>query len=478
MLLSKLLDGVNVVSDYVDRNVNLIVNDSRKVRENDVFVCINGAVADGHLYAKKALENGASAIICERDLGLKEQIIVDDTHLAYSKMAANYFGNPSKKLKLVGITGTNGKTTTTKLVKGILTSVGKKVGLIGSIENEICDEVIHAEKTTPDAIELEELYRKMVDADCEYCVMEVSSHALDQKRIGGSRYKVGVFTNLTQDHLDYHKTMENYFEAKTKLFDISEKAVINFDDEYGKKILEKIDIPAMTISMESKAATLSAYNINYYADRVEYAFDYEGEKYEVVFKMPGIFSVKNSLTAIAISLSLGVDVKDAVNGINNAKGVRGRSEIVPTGRDFTVICDHAHTPDGLENILSALKKTCKGRLIALFGCGGDRDSLKRPLMAKSSAKFADMLIITSDNPRTEDPVKIIEDILPGLDGIDIPYEVIVNRKDAIFYAVQNAKKDDTIVLAGKGHEDYQIIGTEKHHFDEREVVAEALETLR
>ena len=478
MLLSQLLDGVNVVSDYVDRNVNLIVNDSRKVRENDVFVCINGAVADGHLYAKKALENGATAVICERDLGLKEQIIVDDTHLAYSKMAANYFGNPSKKLKLVGITGTNGKTTTTKLVKGILTSVGKKVGLIGSIENEICDEVIHAEKTTPDAIELEELYRKMVDADCEYCVMEVSSHALDQKRIGDSRYKVGVFTNLTQDHLDYHKTMENYFEAKTKLFDISEKAVINFDDEYGKKILEKIDIPAMTISMESKDATLSAYNISYYADRVEYAFDYEGEKYEVVFKMPGIFSVKNSLTAIAISLSLGVDVKDAVNGINNAKGVRGRSEIVPTGRDFTVICDHAHTPDGLENILSALKKTCKGRLIALFGCGGDRDSLKRPLMAKSSAKFADMLIITSDNPRTEDPVKIIEDILPGLDGIDIPYEVIVNRKDAIFYAVQNAKKDDTIVLAGKGHEDYQIIGTEKHHFDEREVVAEALETLR
>ncbi len=477
MLLSYLLDGVKILSDYTDREVNHIINDSRKVKNGDVFVCINGAAIDGHLYAEKAIENGASAVICERDLGLAEQIVVDDTHFAYSKMAANYFGNPSKQLKLVGITGTNGKTTTTKLVKGILTSVGKKVGLIGSIENEICDEIIHAEKTTPDAIELEELYRKMVNAGCEYCVMEVSSHALDQKRIGDSRYEVAVFTNLTQDHLDYHKTMENYFEAKTKLFDISKKAVINFDDEYGKKLIEKLNIPVCAISMESEKADLSAYDISYYADRVEYVFDYKGEKYQVQFKMPGIFSVKNSLTAIAISLSLGVDIKDAINGINNAKGVRGRSEVIPTNRNFSVICDHAHTPDGLENILSALKKTCKGRLIALFGCGGDRDSLKRPLMARSAAKFADMLIITSDNPRTEDPVKIIDDILPGLDGIDIPYEVIVNRKDAIFYAIQNALENDTIVLAGKGHEDYQIIGTEKYHFDEREIVSEALKTL-
>lgn len=477
MLLSCLLEGVKILSDYTDREVNLIVNDSRNVKENDVFVCINGAATDGHKYAFKAVENGAVAVVCERDLGLAEQILVEDTHFAYSKMAANYFGNPSKELKLVGITGTNGKTTTTKLVKGILKSVGKKVGLIGSIENEICDEVLHTEKTTPDAIELEELYRKMVDAGCEYCVMEVSSHALDQKRIGDSRYEVGVFTNLTQDHLDYHITMENYFEAKSKLFDISKKAVINFDDEYGKKLIEKANCPIFTISMESKEATLSAYDINYHPDRVEYSFDYNNEKHRVIFKMPGIFSVKNSLTAIAIALSLGVDIEDAISGINNAEGVRGRSEIIPTGRDFTVICDHAHTPDGLENILSALKKTCKGRLIALFGCGGDRDRLKRPLMAKSSAKFADMLIITSDNPRTEDPVRIIDDILPGLDNVNVPYKVIVNREEAIYYAVQNAKKDDTIVLAGKGHEDYQIIGTEKHHFDEREIVADALKTL-
>lgn len=477
MLLSALLNEVPVRSDFEDRPVGTIVNDSRNVKPGDVFVCINGAAADGHKFAGSALEKGAAAIICERDLGLTEQVLVSDTHLAYSKMAANYYGNPSKKLRLIGVTGTNGKTTTTKLIKSVLTGIGKKVGLIGSIQNEIGDQVLHAEKTTPDAMELEELYAKMVDAGCEFCVMEVSSHALDQQRIGDSHYEVAVFTNLTQDHLDYHKTMENYFEAKAKLFDICDSAVINYDDPYGQRLLQNVSCPYSTISMESPKADLHAFDIVYHPDGVEYRFDYQGVVSKVHFGMPGIFSVKNSLTAIAVCLRLGVCIEKAVDGINTASGVRGRSEIVPTGRDFTVICDHAHTPDGLENILSALKQTCKGRLVALFGCGGDRDRLKRPLMAKSSAKYADMLIITSDNPRTEDPKAIIDDILPGLDGIDIPYKVIVNRKEAIFYAVQHAKPGDTIVLAGKGHEDYQVIGTEKHHFDEREIVAEALKTL-
>lgn len=477
MLLSALLDGVQALSGYVDRDAGTVVNDSRNIKSGDVFVCINGAVADGHEYADAALQKGACAVVCERDLGLKEQILVPDTHLAYSKMAANYYGNPSKKLRLIGVTGTNGKTTTTKLVKSVLTGIGKKVGLIGSIQNEIGDEVIHAEQTTPDAMELEGLYARMVEAGCEFCVMEVSSHALDQRRIGDSHYEVAVFTNLTQDHLDYHRTMENYFEAKAKLFDICDSAVVNYDDLYGQKLLKTISCPVSTISMDSSNADLHAFDIVYHPDGVEYRFDYQGVVSKVNFGMPGIFSVKNSLTAIAVCLRLGICIEKAVDGINMAEGVRGRSEIVPTGRDFTVICDHAHTPDGLENILSALKQTTRGRLIALFGCGGDRDRLKRPLMAKSSAKFADMLIVTSDNPRTEDPKAIIDDILPGLDGLDIPYEVIVNRKEAIFYAVQNARPGDTIVLAGKGHEDYQIIGHEKHHFDEREIVAEALKTL-
>lgn len=477
MLLSALLDGVQVLSGYEDRDAGTVVNDSRNIKSGDVFVCINGAVADGHEYADAALQKGACAVVCERDLGLKEQILVPDTHLAYSKMAANYYGNPSKKLRLIGVTGTNGKTTTTKLVKSVLTGIGKKVGLIGSIQNEIGDEVIHAEQTTPDAMELEGLYARMVEAGCEFCVMEVSSHALDQRRIGDSHYEVAVFTNLTQDHLDYHKTMENYFEAKAKLFDICDSAVINYDDPYGQKLLKTVSCPVSTISMQSSNADLHAFDIVYHPDGVEYRFDYQGVVSKVNFGMPGIFSVKNSLTAIAACLRPGICIEKAVDGINMAQGVRGRSEIVPTGRDFTVICDHAHTPDGLENILSALKQTTRGRLIALFGCGGDRDRLKRPLMAKSSAKFADMLIVTSDNPRTEDPNAIIDDILPGLDGLDIPYVVIVNRKEAIFYAVQNARPGDTIVLAGKGHEDYQIIGREKHHFDEREIVAEALKTL-
>ena len=477
MLLSALLDGVQVFSDYEDRDAGTVVNDSRKIKPGDVFVCINGAAADGHEYAGSALEKGAAAIVCERDLGLPGQILVGDTHLAYSKMAANFYGNPSKKLRLIGVTGTNGKTTTTKLVKSVLTRIGKKVGLIGSIQNEIGDQVIHAEQTTPDAMELEELYAKMVKAGCEFCVMEVSSHALDQRRIGDSHYEVAVFTNLTQDHLDYHKTMENYFKAKKKLFQICDSAVVNYDDPYGQRLLKNISCPVSTISRESPKADLRAFDIVYHPDGVEYRFDYQGVTSKVNFGMPGIFSVKNSLTAIAVCLRLGICIEKAVDGINMAQGVRGRSEIVPTGRDFTVICDHAHTPDGLENILSALKQTTRGRLIALFGCGGDRDRLKRPLMAKSSAKYADMLIITSDNPRTEDPKAIIDDILPGLDGVNIPYEVIINRKEAIFFAVQNAKPGDTIVLAGKGHEDYQIIGHEKHHFDEREIVAEALKTL-
>ncbi len=477
MLLSELLNGINLLSEYQDCEVKNIVNDSRNVSNGDVFVCINGTVSDGHLYADKALENGASYIICERDLGIKNQVLVSDTHSAYSKMAANYYKNPSEKLKLIGVTGTNGKTTTTKLIKSILTFAGKKVGLIGSIQNEICDKIIHAEKTTPDAMELEKLYADMVEAGCEYCVMEVSSHALSQKRIGDSHYKIAVFTNLTQDHLDYHKTMENYFEAKSELFKICDLAVINLDDSYGKRLIAKADCPVSTVSNEFLDATYKAYNISYFADRVEYSFDYMDAKHNIVFKMPGTFSVKNSLTAIAVCLELKIPVEEIVAAINNATGVRGRSEIIPTGKDFTVICDHAHTPDGLENILSALKSTNRGRLIALFGCGGDRDRLKRPLMAKSAAMFADMLIITSDNPRTENPDDIIKDILPGLDETDVKYEVIVNRKDAIFYAVQNAQKGDMIVLAGKGHEDYQVIGTEKYHFDEREIVAEALKTL-
>ena len=477
MRLSQLLRGIVTASPYTDREIGGMTNDSRTLKDGDVFFCIRGSVTDGHDYAKQALEKGAAAVFTERPLGIEREILVSDTHDAYAIAASNYYQNPEKQLTLIGVTGTKGKTTTTKLIKSILETAGKKVGLIGSIQNEIGEEAIHAENTTPDALELMELYHRMVKAGCEYCVMEVSSHALDQKRIGSSHYKVAVFTNLSQDHLDYHANMEEYFKAKEKLFSICDGAVINGDDPYGQRLISSVSCPVTVFSLEGKG-DLNAIDPFYHSDSVSFDFFYQGVVSKLSFGMPGIFSVKNALAAMGVCLQLGISIQTAIEGIEKVKGVRGRCEIVPTGRDFTVICDHAHAPDALENVLSALKGTAKGRLVALFGCGGDRDRTKRPKMAKAAAKYADFVIITSDNPRTEKPSDIIDEIVVGMEGSTTPYVVIENRVEAIFYAVQHALPGDTIVLAGKGHEDYQIIGHEKIHLDEREVVADALKTIR
>ena len=458
-----------------DREATGVVNDSRQVKPGDVFVCIRGAQSDGHRYAAAAAAQGAAAIVCEEDVGLENQILVPDTHLAYSRMASNFYGNPEKKLRLVGVTGTKGKTTVTSLIKRILTQSGQKVGLIGTIQNEIGEQVIHAENTTPDAMELESLYARMVEGGCTFCVMEVSSHALDQQRIGDSHYETAVFTNLSHEHLDYHRDMEDYFEAKAKLFAICDSAVINRDDEYGRRLLERHP-EAMTFSLEEEA-DLTAKEIVCHAESVDFLLCAGGVESRVHFGMPGRFSVRNALAAAGACLQLGVSLNTIISALSSTSGVRGRIETIPTGRDFTVITDYAHSPDSLENVLSSLKETVKGRLVALFGCGGDRDRTKRPLMAAAAARHADALIVTSDNPRTEDPQAIIDEILPGLEGFSVPYTVIVNRREAIFHAVRTAQPGDTIVLAGKGHEDYQIIGHEKFHFDEREVVAEALAAL-
>lgn len=472
MQLTKLMEGTGAALSF-DCEITGVVNDSRKAGPGDAFVCIRGALADGHQYARAAVEKGASAVICEEDLGLPCQVLVPDTHLAYGKMAANFYGNPAGKLRLVGVTGTKGKTTVTTLIKSILTRSGQKVGLIGTIQNEIGGQVLHAENTTPDAMELEALYAKMVEAGCSFCVMEVSSHALDQHRIGDSHYEVAVFTNLAHEHLDYHKDMEDYFRAKEKLFSICDNAVVNLDDAYGKRIYEGLKVPCLTFSLEGEG-DLTAREIVRHAESVEFILCAKGIESRLHFGMPGLFSVKNALAAAGACLQLGVGLDTIISALTAVKGIRGRIEIIPTGRDFTVITDYAHTPDSLENVLSALKETVRGRLVALFGCGGDRDRTKRPLMAAAAARHADYLIVTSDNPRTEDPQAIIDEILPGLAGCTVPYTVVVNRREAIYFAIQNAQPGDTIVLAGKGNEDYQIIGHEKHHFDEREVVADAL----
>lgn len=458
-----------------DIEITDITSDSRNdIQKGAMFVCIKGKTFDGHSAAKEMIKKGAAVIVVERDLGIENQIIVENTREFYPQLCAAWFGHPEKELELIGVTGTNGKTTITTVMKKVLSDFGCKTGLIGTCQNEIGDEIIPTSRTTPEPYDLFELFRKMADAKCKYVIMEVSSQGLEQRRVGPCQFKVGVFTNLTQDHLDVHGTMENYYQAKKILFNISDSAIINIDDEAGVRYLNEIKCPAKTYSAEQKA-DFYAEDIFLSADGVKYVFSDGKSKHNVDFRMPGLFNVSNSLAVIACCETLGFDIDKTIRSLNAMNGVRGRAEVVPTGRDFTVICDYAHTPDAIVNVLTAIKGSAKGKVKCLFGCGGNRDAKKRPLMAEAAADNADFLIVTSDNPRNEDPEEIIKDVLKGLEGKDTPYVTICDRREAIYWAIENAEKDDVIVLAGKGHEDYQILaGGKKIHFDEREVVADAL----
>lgn len=474
MKLSEILKGIDVLNAYEDTDVLDVTQDSRLVKEGSVFVCVKGAAFDGHNVAGEMLEKGAAAVVVERDLGLEKQILVNDSRAVFSPICANFFGNPADSLKLIGLTGTNGKTTTTFLIKQILENVGKKVGLIGTVQNMICDEIYPAKYTTPDPYELQKLFKMMVDAGCEYCVMEVSSQALAQGRVNSLHFEVGVFTNLTQDHLDYHKTWENYFNSKRMLFENCDIAVTNADDENGLRIVDGLDFKKLvTYAINTNNASYVAKNVKFKASGVEYEIvgDTIGRCY---CPIPGRFSVYNSLCAASVAFSLGIDFNTVLGAISKSNGVKGRIEVVPCDRDFTIIIDYAHSPDGLENIITSLKEIAKGRVVTVFGCGGDRDKTKRPKMGRIAAELSDFCVVTSDNPRSENPTDIINDIIVGMKGIDTPYVVVEQRKDAIAYAIENAKKDDIILLAGKGHETYQILPTGTIHFDEREVVQEVL----
>lgn len=472
MLLRELLPNVSV--EFGNVEIKDITCDSRKVEPGFAFVCINGFNLDGHKFALSAETSGASIIISEKPTGAKNEIIVPDTHEAYAVMSANYFGNPADKLKLVGVTGTNGKTSVTYMLKAIIESKGYKTGVIGTIQNMIGDRVIESTNTTPDAYALNKLFFEMVKEGCEYAIMEASSHALDQKRIYGLNFEVAAFTNLTQDHLDYHLTMDNYFEAKRKLFGMCKNAVVNIDDPYGKKLLESLTCKVSTYASVDRSATFSANGINMKPDGIEYEMVGDYTIKRIKLRTGGKFSVYNSLCAAVCARQLGFSFDEIAEALYALEGVKGRAEVVETGRDFTVIIDYAHTPDGLENILSTFKELKRGRLVCLFGCGGDRDATKRPIMGAVAAKLSDFVIVTSDNPRSEEPKKIIDDILEGMKNVRTPYVVIEDRTDAIKFAIQKAQKDDVIVLAGKGHEDYQILKTGKIHLDEREVIKEAL----
>lgn len=477
MKLYKLIENI-AETNLPDMEISSVTDNTKKVQKDSIFVCVKGGSFDGHDAAKEMLEKGAAVVITERDLGLGDkQIITDNSRKFYGKLCAAWFDHPEKKIKIIGVTGTNGKTTITNVIKNILMSYGIKTGLIGTIRNEIGNEPVHTDNTTPMAFDYMQLLDKMVKADCKYAVMEVSSFGLVQNRIGPTHFNIGVFTNLTQDHLDYHKTMENYYQAKKMMFDECDFALVNIDDDYGKRLLSEICCP--------KASYGSSQEADYYSDAAKIKADgtsfwycFDGKSKLVNMKMTGMFNVSNVTAAITVCMKAGIPLEHILETIADYNGVKGRCEIIPTGRDFTVICDYAHTPDAIENILQSVKQYTEGRLICLFGCGGNRDAKKRPLMAKAAAKYADRLIITSDNPRDEIPESIIDDILAGLKDSKIPFDVVVDRTEAIYHSLKIARKGDIIVLAGKGHEDYQVLpGNEHIHFDEREIVSEGLKLI-
>ena len=469
----KLIELLNCEGKLADIEISGVTCDSRMVKPGFAFVCIKGWLSDGHKYAASAIEKGASVIIAQEDTGIDNQIIVEDTHAVYSDMCANWFGNPADDLKLIGVTGTNGKTSVTYFLKKILEEQGHKVGLIGTIQNMIGDEVLAAENTTPNAYDLNSLFALMKAKGCTYVIMEVSSHALDQCRVYNLNFEAAIFTNLTQDHLDYHITMENYLAAKKRLFGMCKTAIINSDDEYSKELMSGLDCRIVTYSAGDNS-TYSAKAIKYMPASIDYEFVSDIHIKHVKVNIGGKFTVYNSLAALSCAVELGFPISDSANALSGLSGVKGRAEVVPTGKDFTVIIDYAHTPDGLKNILKTFRECEKNRLVVLFGCGGDRDKTKRPIMGSVAARYADFCIVTSDNPRSEEPGEIIKDILVGMDGTPTPYKVIENRVEAIKYAIETAMKNDIIVLAGKGHETYQILKDGTIHLDEREVIAEVL----
>ena len=456
-----------------------IFSDSRKIIPGGVFVCLKGEKSDGHNYAKEAEKKGASVIVASEKISAGVPVVyVDDTDETLAKLSEKFFGFPSKRLKLVGVTGTNGKTTVTYLVKSILEAAGKKVGIIGTNKCFIGERELDFSScmpTTPSALELAQIFKEMADSGCEYVVMEVSSHALALKRVFGLRFEVGVFTNLTRDHLDFHKTMEEYLAAKAKLFDISKKGVVNSDSAAGLKIISMCRCPVISVGIHDADILASAISLG--EDFVEFTVSESGEKHNLHLNIPGKFSVYNALCAAGAARALGISYESITAGLASAGNVKGRVELVPTDTPYRVFIDYAHSPDGLSNILHTARGFTRGRVIVLFGCGGDRDRTKRAVMGEIAGKLADFSIITSDNPRTENPIDIIEEIKCGIDRTNGEYIIIVNRREAIEYALKTAGERDTVLLCGKGQETYQIIGDKKLHFDEREVIREILDKI-
>ena len=479
MKLQELLQGITVLESNAPKDMEItgVSYSSNTVRTGELFVAVPGYATDGHRFIPDAVARGAGVVLCERDMPQETPWVrVASSREALAQLGVNWYGDPSKAMQVIGVTGTNGKTSVTYLLKTLLENAcGAKVGLIGTICNMIGGLELETERTTPESFALQGLLAQMREAGCTHVVMEVSSHALALHRVDGVRFSVGAFTNLTRDHLDFHKTMENYRQAKARLFQLCERGVFNLDDaETTPKMLAQAHCKCYTVGTRPDAE-LTAREITLGADHISMTVCEGQTEAGVRLGIPGRFTVSNALVALGIARSLGIPLAQAAAALGKAKGIKGRLEVVPTpGRDFTVLIDYAHTPDGLENVLRSVRDFCKGRILLVFGCGGDRDRQKRPIMGKLAAELADFVIVTSDNPRTEKPMLIIEDILEGMARTKTPYTVEENRRLAIRTALRCANKDDIVLLAGKGHETYQILGTEKTHLDEREEVAAAL----
>ena len=481
MKLKDLLQGIEVIKATADMDAQItsVAYDSRKVEKGSLFVAVTGFVTDGNRFIPMALEKGAVAVVTATEPAEDiPYILVSSDRLALALIGANFYGRPADSMVLVGVTGTNGKTSSTLLLKHVLeVTRGAKVGLIGTMDNMIGSRAIPAERTTPESLDLQALFAQMRDEGCTHVIMEVSSHAIALERVGGVRFDVAAFTNLTEDHLDFHKTMENYCDTKAELFARCIKCVANKDDAWFDRMCAKAENGVLSTAV-STAADLQAKDLQLHSDGITFTATYGDAQEMITLPIPGKFTVYNALTVLGCAMQLGIGWDEAAKALKTAKGVKGRVEVVPTpGKPYTVLIDYAHTPDGLENVLSSVRGFCKGRLIAVFGCGGDRDPIKRPIMGKIGVELADIAVITSDNPRTEAPMAIIEDILKGVPQ-DGNFKVIENRPEAIRYAMDIAEKNDIIVLAGKGHETYQEIHGVKHHMDEREVVAAYLDETR
>ncbi len=527
MKLKDLLVGLNYkcIKGNMEQEVDQIIYDSRIKTKHGLFIAIEGFQTDGHQYIGAAIENGAKVILVQKAIEIESDAITviqtEDTRLAMALIATNAYGHPSKNFELVGVTGTNGKTSITFLLGQVLEAYHKKVGIIGTIENRIGNQILKAERTTPESVDLQRLFRKMADESVDAALMEVSSHALELKRtvgsqfkvgiftnltqdhldfhktmenyakakaklfkcceIGlelkrtvGSQFKVGIFTNLTQDHLDFHKTMENYAKAKAKLFKCCEIGIVNMDSDMAHWMTEEATCKLVTYGMD-KGADYSASNIVVSAAGVTYTLTCPEGTFKVSVPIPGRFTVYNTLAVIAAARSIGIPMTHIMDALAKVNGVPGRVQSFTSKNGYSVLVDYAHTPDGLENVLSTIKEFAKGRVITVFGCGGDRDRTKRPIMGRIAAQYSDHVIITSDNPRTEDPFRILDEVEIGVKELTSHYDKVESREKAIEVALKEASKEDVVLIAGKGHENYQILKDRIIHFDDCEVVKNYLQ---